>query len=118
MQILIDEGWKKSSIPVSHSNSKSKYATEQERRSNFKWDTVVKRESKSISYNDIEDPFIIIQAISRDKKGFDEDRIKYAAVVTIEYIKCDLDVYSETASVFNKLEKADIRNINEIKIFN
>lgn len=118
MEILMAEGWNKSSIPVSHSNPKSKYATEQERRNDFKWDTVVKRESKSISYNDIEGPFIIIQAISRDKKGFDEDRIKYAAVVTIEYIKCDLDVYSETASVFNKLEKADIRNINEIKISN
>lgn len=118
MKILMDEGWNKSSIPVSHSNSKSNYATEQERRNDFKWDTVVKRESKRISYNDIESPFIIIHAISRDKKGFDEDRIKYAAVVTIEYIKCDLDVYSETASVFNKLEKADIRNINEIKISN
>lgn len=118
MQILIDEGWNKSSIPVSHSNSKSKYATEQERRNDFKWDTVVKRESKGIIYKDIEEPFIIIQAISRDKKGFVEDKIKYAAVVTIEYVKCDLDVYSKTTALFNKLEKANLRNVNEIQISN
>lgn len=111
-----DVGWNKSSMPVSKSNANKKYLTEQERRENFKWDTVMKKSSGPMQYKGVEDPFIIIHALSRDKGNIREDRLHYSIALTIEYIDCKENVYEETVKEYSLLEKAQITNINEIMI--
>ncbi|HEY8889265.1 MAG TPA: S8 family peptidase [Clostridium sp.] len=114
MNEYIQLGWKKPSMPISRSNAKGKYRTEQERRADFKWDTVVKRTSGVIMYSGVDDPFIILHALSRDKENVKEDWVRYSAVVTIEYIGCTEDAYQKTILEYSKLGQANITNINEL----
>ncbi|MBY6916072.1 S8 family peptidase [Clostridium botulinum] len=116
MENLKDEGWIKSGTPKSFSNPRTKYATEQERRADFKWDTVVKRITTKMAYNTISEPYIVLHALSRDKEEVDDDRITYSVVITVEYISCNEDVYNKTINKYSKLNKANIININELII--
>ncbi|KIN80195.1 S8 family peptidase [Clostridium botulinum] len=114
MNNLLDIGWKKSRTPKSSSNSRTKYATEQERRSDFKWDTVVKRVSSKMNYSLVSEPYIVLHALSRDKENVEDDKISYSVVVTVEYIGCKEDVYSKTLTRYSKLNEANITNVNEL----
>jgi hypothetical protein len=116
MNSLLGLGWKKSGSPKSSSNARTKYSTEQERRSNFKWDTVVKRVTPKMKYNLVDDPYIVLHALSRDKENVKDDKISYSVVITVEYIGCTDDVYNKTINKYSKLMQADITNINEVII--
>lgn len=114
MSNLLDMGWKKAGTPKSASNARTKYATEQERRADFKWDTVVKRVTPKMNYNSVMEPYIVLHALSRDKENVEDDRIAYSVVVTVEYIGCEDDVYTKTINRYSKLNKASITNVNEL----
>ncbi|MGU8467682.1 S8 family peptidase [Clostridium perfringens] len=113
---LLDEGWNQSKAPVTKGTGRYNYTSEQERRKNFKWDTVVKRFSGKMKYSEVKNPRIELHAISRDRVDIIEDRVKYSLIVTIEYIDCDEDVYAKTAKAYSRLEQSEIRSINEIKV--
>lgn len=115
---LLDVGWTESKSPVTRSTTNYNYKTEQERRKDFKWDTVINRFSGKMNYKDIKNPIIELHAMSRDREGIDIDRVKYSLVVTIEYINCQEDVYKKTQGKYNLLNQAKIENINEIIIQN
>lgn len=112
---LLDLGWIESKSPVTHQTTRYNYKTEQERRKNFKWDTVVNRFSGKISYQDIKSPKMILHAMSRDREDTN-DRVKYSLVVSIEYIKCSEDVYSKTQSKYSLLNKSKVNNIAHIRM--
>ncbi|WP_158524135.1 S8 family peptidase [Clostridium perfringens] len=114
---LIDLGWNKSKSPKTKT-TKYNYASEQERRKDFKWDTVVKRFSGRMKYSDVKSPRIELHAISRDREDIKEERVKYSLIVTVEYIKCEEDVYTKIAQKYSRLEQSEIKSINEIKIGN
>ena len=111
-------GWEKPQMPISKSNTDKKYLTEQERREDFKWDTVMKKSSGFMQYKQIQEPYIIIHALSRDKENDKEDRLYYSVALTIEYKDCKESVYKETIKQFHLLEQAEVVNINEIMIEN
>lgn len=101
--------------PNTYSNSKTKYRTEEERKSDFKWDTVVKRSTNSMLNTSLEDPYIVLHAMERYNSF---DYINYSIVVTIHYLKCDEDMYELTLKKYNKLEVSSIRTVNEVIIKN
>ena len=111
-------GWKKASKPKSKSHNGFKYLTEQELRNDFKWDTVIKRTSGKIKYNDLAEPYIVIHALSRDKESIIEDKVSYSIALTIEYIDCEEDVYNKTINRYSLLEKAEVEVVNEIRLKN
>ena len=92
--------------------------TEQELRNDFKWDTVIKRTSGKIKYNDLAEPYIVIHALSRDKESIIEDKVSYSIALTIEYIDCEEDVYNKTINRYSLLEKAEVEVVNEIRLKN
>ncbi|KNY24777.1 S8 family peptidase [Pseudobacteroides cellulosolvens] len=111
---LLSEGWSESKAPASDSKNSNKYKTEQERRANFKWDTVVKRRLPYARYSALEYPYLVIHAMER-QNGVVE-KLHYAAVITINYCDYDGNSYEETQQIYNKLEAARVRGVNEIMI--
>jgi hypothetical protein len=110
---LYDDGWRLNKNPDSFSNFSNKYKTEQERKANFKWDTVIKRRAV-IAYNNLKDPFIVLHAM--DRYEHDAEFVNYAVAVTLDYVDCTEDVYDITLKTYNKLEAAKIRNVSEILV--
>lgn len=108
---LNDDGWRLNKNPDSFSNFSNKYKTEQERKANFKWDTVIKRRAV-IAYKNLKDPFLVLHAMDRYEN--DAEFVNYAVAVTLDYVDCTEDVYDITLKTYNKLEAAKIRNVSEI----
>ncbi len=76
---LISSGYKSSSIPVSESIQKKKES--ELKNSDFKWDTVIKKQ-KSKKCENIYDPFLTLHAMGRNDST--SSTIKYFAIITIE----------------------------------
>jgi len=113
MDELLADGWLMSRNPSSYSLFSNKYKTEQERKQNFKWDTIIKRRAV-LKYDSLQNPYLILHAMNR--LGSDDDFVNYAAVVTLDYVNCDKDVYDLTTKFYNKLEVARIKTLNEIYV--
>lgn len=110
---LIADGWSLGNSTNSFSNFSNKYKTEQERKNNFKWDTVIKRRAV-IPYKNLKNPYLVLHAM--DRYDHDAEFVNYAVAVTLDYVDCTEDVYDLTLKTYNKLEVATIRNINEILV--
>lgn len=114
---ILDEylstGWIMPKNPNSYSKFSNKYKTEEERKKNFKWDTVIKRRAE-INYSSLKDPYIVLHAMERYNHS--ADFVNYAVAVTMTYVNCKEDVYDLTLRQYNKLEVAAIRTVNEILI--
>lgn len=117
-KLLYDTGWEQSGTPKSSSNTTLKYSTEQELRKDFKWDTVTKRTSGKVKFDDLNEPYIVIHALSRDREDIESDTIQYSIALTIEYIKCKEDVYEKTLEEYPLLQQAEIEIANEVRIEN
>lgn len=112
----LDElGWNIKRTPKSHSKSDNSYKTEQERKNNFKWDTVIKRDSGNMRYKEIQEPYIVIHGLERGQP-VSGDRIYYSVAITIKYINCQEDVYSKTLKAYNKLQQTQVKTLNEILV--
>lgn len=112
---LINCDWQKSKMPVTDSQNNSKYKTEQERKENFKWDTVMKRRVRIAKYDQLENPYIVLHAMERGQQD-EINPIHYAVAVTIYYKDFNGDAYTRTLEVYNKLEQAQVYAVNEILI--
>ncbi|SUY47662.1 Subtilase family [Clostridium putrefaciens] len=110
---LIADDWRLGNNPNSYSDFSNKYKTEQERKNNFKWDTVIKRRAV-MAYKNLKDPYLVLHAM--DRYGHDAEFVNYAVAVTMDYIDSTEDVYDLTLKTYNKLEVASIRNVNEILV--
>ncbi|MED0672121.1 S8 family peptidase [Aneurinibacillus aneurinilyticus] len=106
------QGWKKSTYPVTASGNQ--YKSEDERRADFKWDTVVKK-SKKFNYKSLSSPYIVLHAMDRNA-GNNSDFIYYAVAVTVHYLDYKGNAYNETLKNYNKLEMATLRSMNEIMV--
>ena len=107
------EGWEIDKTPNSYSKFSNKYKPEQERKNNFKWDTILKRRAP-LMYKSLKEPYLVLHAM--DRYGNDTEFVNYAVAVTINYINSTDDVYELTLREYNKLEVAEIRSINEVLV--
>lgn len=111
---ITSQGWIQSKLPASSSKNDRKYMTEQDRKNDFKWDTISKRSDRK-KYQGLDQPFLVIHAMERNQVP-STDRLEYAIAVTVTYCNYTGDAYSQTLGVFNKLETAQIRSRNEIMV--
>lgn len=110
---MTKDGWNLGRNPNTYSAFSNKYKTEEERKKNFKWDTVIKRRAE-IKYDNLKTPYIILHAMERYNNSF--EFVNYAVAVTMNYVDCKEDVYDLTLKAYDKLEVASIRNVNEILV--
>lgn len=106
----INEGYKVGSLPVT--SSPKQYQTEQARRGELKWDTVVKK-WKNMNVSSLENPFLVLHGMGRNGSN---DRIDYAVVMTISVPKYKGNLYEEILNEYKVLQPVGIRSKNEIMI--
>lgn len=111
---MLSNGWIQSKVPASYSLYSNKYKTEQDRKTNFKWDTIIKRKCGK-NYLNVESPYLVLHAMDRFVKE-EQDDVYYAVVVTVKYLTFEGDAYNLTLENYNKLQVANIRAMNELMI--
>lgn len=111
---LLQNGFTKPKFPKSRSGEM--YKTEKERRQEFKWDTVVKREF-SLKGNSLKNPFIILHAMERNIKENNQPII-YALSVKIKVKKYSGNLYSDIRTQYPNLLPLRVKEqiTNRIKI--
>lgn len=108
---LIDaQGYRKSAFPKSAS---PKYRTEEERREDLQWDTVV-RKYVSKRPSSFCDPFLILHCIPRDIKG--ANKVRFCVSLTIEHDKYCGDMYEDILTEYPALVPLETRIENEIRV--
>jgi len=105
-------GWKMPAWPKTESGNLFPL-TEEERRKQQKWDTVVRRFAGPLTAESLHEPFIILQAIGRHKTV---DAFDYAAVVTISAPDFRGDLYGEITKRFPVLQPVRLRAESEIRV--
>ncbi len=107
---LEKNGYKKSAFPVTDS---PRYRTEEERREDLKWDTVVrKRKNKKVS--SLNNPFLIMHCMSREEKIL--QKVKFCVMVTITHKNYDGDLYEDLILDYPMLVPLETTIENEIDI--
>lgn len=107
---LIEQGWRQGALPVSKSGNQ--YATEEERRADHKWESIVRRET-TMRANSLNEPFLVLHAIPRHDATLP---IQYAAVVTISSKKYSGDLYDAVVRRFTALQPIRLRTETEIRV--
>ncbi|MCT4611736.1 MAG: S8 family peptidase [Clostridia bacterium] len=112
---LYKDGWELSGNPNSYSPSSNDYKTEEERKNNFKWDTVIKRRAR-MKYASLNSPYFVLHAMERHNPN--NDFITYAVAVTIKYEGTKTKVYDLTLNTYNQLEISRLKAKNEVLVKN
>ena len=107
---MLEEGYVPSALPASA--APEQYQTEQARRGELKWDTVVKK-WKRMRHSSLEKPFLVLHGMGRNGST---DRIDYAVVVTISVPNYQGNLYEDILNEYKVLEPVSIRNKNEIMV--
>ncbi|WP_282140331.1 S8 family peptidase [Cytobacillus oceanisediminis] len=107
---LIEEGWVIGSLPSS--SSTVQYQTEQARRGELKWDTIVKK-WKNMRINSLERPSLVLHGMGRNGSS---ERMDYAAIISISVPKYKGNLHEDILNEYNVLEPVFIRNKNEIMV--
>lgn len=107
---LLDEGWTKSLLPVS--SSAEQFQTEQARRGEMKWDTVMKK-WKRMRFSSVERPSLVLHGLGRNGNA---ERIDYAAIITISVPRYQGNLHEDILNEYSVLEPVFIRNSNEIMV--
>ncbi|WP_281869948.1 S8 family peptidase [Brevibacillus parabrevis] len=107
---LIDQGWQKSTLPVSR--SPKTFQTEQARRGELKWDTVVQKWD-SMRATTLKNPFLVLHGMGRNGGN---DRMDYAVIVTIEAPKYQGSLYEDILNEYRQLQPIQMRAVNEILV--
>lgn len=108
---FLERGYEIPDFPISASGNI--YKSEQKRRKEFKWDTVVKRFRKFKAV-ELYEPFLTLHAIGRN--GYEHEGIHYYTVITISAPEYDGNMYDSTIKKFDRLEPMRLRSKNEIMI--
>jgi hypothetical protein len=112
IQELVDLGWSAGTYPWTKSGNK--YENEEQRKANFKWDSVVKRDV-SLSYGELDSPYLVLHGMDRNVNN-PGDFFNYAIVATIHYVDYKGDAYTKTLNSFNKLHSISVKARNEILV--
>ncbi|MFB6465401.1 S8 family peptidase [Cytobacillus sp. Hz8] len=107
---LVADGWAVSSLPCS--SSPEQYQSEQARRGELKWDTVVKK-WKRMRVSSLERPSLVLHGMGRNGSS---ERMDYAAVITISVPRFKGNLHGDILNEYNVLEPVFIRNRNEIMV--
>lgn len=112
MEILLEQGYKMSELPVSGSakKDKSEYAL---RNRDLKWDTVIKK-TKSMRATSLLNPFLTLHAIGRN--GYEHESIKYFVAVTIEAKGYKGNLYDSILQTYTNLLTIEIHNVNKVMV--
>lgn len=110
IRTLLAQGWKRSALPVSESGNQ--YPSESERRTQYKWEAIVRR-SKSKLAASLHEPFLVLHAIPRHGAT---SRLEYAAIVTISAPKFTGDLYEAVIRRFSALQPVRLRTEAELRV--
>ena len=102
-------GYKQSLNPVSDTASRK---SEIQRRLDYKWDTISKK-SKGKNLESIDNPFLIISALSRDDDDF--QKIEFCVAITIENRKYKGNMYQDILNKYKVLEPIEVEHDIEIE---
>ena len=105
---LIDNGYKQSSVPVSHP-AKKLWDEDDLRAVDLKWDTIIHKEV-SMRSGSLFNPTLTLHALGRN--GFESEGIKYNVAVTIDAPKYTGSLYDAVLQTYQYLTPIEIRNIN------
>ncbi|CAM3836087.1 S8 family peptidase [Aquirufa aurantiipilula] len=101
VQQLEAEGWAKlSTFPVSESG-KTPFQTENDLRSDFKWDSLESKRKNKRAEN-IKKPMFHIHALQRGRRK-NSKKVKYALILTVISPKSSVDLYSKIINQYNAL---------------
>lgn len=107
---LLNAGYKQSDLPVSKP-AKPYFAEADLRKFDYKWDTVIRRNVNTLC-SSLQNPFISLHAIGRDE--YENEKIKYFAVITIEIPKYKGSLYDRILQTYNNLLPVQIRSVNRV----
>lgn len=118
VQQLLEMGFVKSEYPATKSSNV--FLNEEQRRALLKWDSVTKKSLDYTLKSSLEDPFLIVHALSRDSSI---NRVRYSVIVTIAAFdnaknRYKGDLYEEILNEYEVLQPIDIALENEININN
>jgi hypothetical protein len=109
---LIDNGYKQSSVPVSHP-AKKLWDEDDLRAVDLKWDTIIHKEV-SMRSGSLFNPTLTLHALGRN--GFESEGIKYNVAVTIDAPKYTGSLYDAVLQTYQYLTPIEIRNINRLMV--
>lgn len=107
---LLADNWRRGALPVT--KSPNSYQTEQARRGELKWDTVVRKWDR-VRYSSLNNPFLVLHGMDRNN-GI--ERMDYAVIITISAPRYIGNLYEDILAEYRALEPIQIRNVNEIMI--
>jgi hypothetical protein len=107
---LLARGWKKSAMPVSE--SANQYPTEGERRDQYKWEPIVRREKTKLA-SSLHEPVLVLHAIPRHGVS---NRLDYVALVTISAPRFHGDLYDAVVRRFHALQPVRLRTEAELRV--
>ncbi|MDF9841946.1 MULTISPECIES: S8 family peptidase [unclassified Paenibacillus] len=110
IQSLMDRGALRSTLPVTRSTRS--YQTEQARRGELKWDTVVQKWDK-MRATSLENPFLVLHGMGRNSGN---SRMDYAVIATISAPRYQGSLYEDILNEYKQLQPVQMRAINEILI--
>lgn len=108
VQQFLDQGYQLSTLPVSKSTNY--YHTEQARRGELKWDTVVHRWIRMRS-SSLRNPFLVLHGMGRNSGT---DRMDYALIVTFSAPRYQGSLYEDILAEYRALQLIQLRAVNEI----
>lgn len=109
-QVLLNQGYSKSQLPVSKSVKKS-FKEEDLRKVDYKWDTVIRKSNRMMATS-LLNPFLTLHAIGRDE--YEHEKIRYYVVVTVEAAKYEGSLYDNILQKYTNLAPIQMQNINRI----
>lgn len=109
---LIDNGYKQSSVPVSHP-AKKLWDEDDLRAVDLKWDTIIHKEV-SMRSGSLFNPTLTLHALGRN--GFESEGIKYNVAVTIDAPIYTGSLYDAVLQTYQYLTPIEIRNINRLMV--
>lgn len=107
---LIDTGYRRSAVPVSHS-AKKVWDEEDLRAVEFKWDTVIHK-SVRMRCQSLFNPTLTLHAMGRN--GFENKPMKYHVVISINAPKYNGSLYDAVLQTYQNLSPVEIRNVSRI----
>ena len=102
---LIENGYKKSALPVSHP-AKISWDESDLRVTELKWDTVIRKAVRMRS-NSLFDPTLILHAMGRN--GFESKPLSYNVIITINAPKYKGNLYDAVLQTYRNLSPIEIR---------
>lgn len=107
---LINSGYKRSSVPVSHA-AKKVWREEDLRAVDLKWDTVIHKSVRMRSQS-LFNPTLTLHAMGRN--GFENRGMKYYIAVSVDAPKYNGSLYDAVLQTYQNLTPIEIRNVSRL----